>query len=278
MTEQPGWQVDLQTDRAHSARVYDYILGGKDNYAADRAVAEGALRGWPALRTSMLANRAFMRKIVLHLAGECGVRQFLDIGTGLPTAPNLHEVAQSVAPDSRILYTDNDPIVLAHAQALLGSAPEGRTTYLAADMREPLKILAAPQLLETLDLSKPVALTIIAMMQTIDDDEVAHRVVRVLMDALPVGSYLAMSMPTDEIDPGPIAEIKRQYEARGEVVRFRSKAEVEAFFQGLELVEPGIVQVHKWRPGPNDVAAVSDSDVNMYGGLARKSDNRRSPV
>ncbi|HEY0813385.1 MAG TPA: SAM-dependent methyltransferase [Pseudonocardia sp.] len=168
--------------------------------------------------------------------------------TGLPTAPNLHEVAQSVAPDSHVLYTDNDPIVLAHAQALLGSAPQGRTTYLAADMREPSKILAAPQLRETLDLSTPVALTVLAMMQTIDDEDAAHRVVQVLMGALPSGSYLAMSIPTDELDPEPIAEVKRQYEARGEVVRFRSKAEVEAFFQGMELVEPGIVQVHKWRP------------------------------
>ena len=270
MTEQPDPAIDLQRDRAHSARVYDYILGGKDNYEVDRAVAEGALRGWPALRTSMQANRAFMRRVVLHLAGECGIRQFLDIGTGLPTSPNLHEVAQSVAPESRVLYTDNDPIVLAHARALLLGAPEGQTAYLDADMREPQKILAAPQLRETLDLSEPVALTIIAMMQTIADDEVAHRVVQVLLDALPPGSYLAVSMPTDEIDPDPIVEVKRQYEARGEVVRFRSRAEVEAFFAGLELVDPGIVQVHQWRPEPTDVGVVSDKDVNMYGGLARK--------
>jgi hypothetical protein len=268
---EPGEELDLHLDRAHGARIYDYVLGGKDNYALDREAADAAMQAWPGLRTSMRSNRAFMRRVGRFLTGECGIRQFLDIGTGIPTSPNLHEVVQGIAPDARIVYTDNDPIVLAHARALMTSTPEGRTAYVHADLRDPGAILASPQLLATLDLDQPVALLAIAVLHFIEDDDEALRVVRQLVDALPAGSYLAMSTGTADFDPEPLAGLVQAYQANGEVMQLRTHAQVEQFFDGLELLEPGVVQVHKWRP--DDLArglVEKDTDVAMYCGVARK--------
>jgi trans-aconitate methyltransferase len=260
--------VDLQIDRAHGARIYDYLLGGKDHFAVDRAAAEASLRLWPALRAHMLENRSFMHRVVRHLA-ERGVRQFLDIGTGIPTSPNLHEVVQAVIPDARIVYVDNDPTVLAHARARMTSTPEGRTAYVCADAREPDALLSAPQLRATLDLDEPVALTLIGMLHFLTEDDLAHEVVRRLLDALAPGSHLAASIGTSEFAPIPLAEVQRVYEAYGESVRFRTKAEAELFFAGLEVLEPGLVQIHKWRPEPG-AAPVPDVDIAMYGAVGRK--------
>jgi trans-aconitate methyltransferase len=268
---EPGEELDLHMDRAHGARIYDYVLGGKDNYALDREAAEAAMQAWPGLRTSMRSNRAFMQRAGRFLVDECGVRQFLDIGTGIPTSPNLHEVVQGIASDARIVYTDNDPIVLAHARALMTSTREGRTAYVHADLRDPEVILAAPQLRATLDLDKPVALLAIAVLHFIEDDGEAITVLGQLLDALPAGSYLAVSTGTADFDPEPLAGVVRAYEANGEVMRLRTRAQVERFFDGLELLEPGVVQAHKWRP--DDLArglVRTDTDVAMYCGVARK--------
>ena len=260
--------MDLKIDRAHGARIYDYILGGKDNYAVDRAAGEASLRLWPALRVHMLENRSFMHRVARYLA-ESGVRQFLDIGTGIPTSPNLHEVVQAIAPDARVVYVDKDPTVLAHAKARMASTPQGRTAYVCADMREPEAILSDPRLCDTLDLSQPVGLTLIAVLHFVPEDGLAQQVVRRLVDALVPGSYLAASIATDEFAPVPLAGVRQVYEAYGEKVRFWSKAETEDFFAGLDVVDPGIVQIHKWRPLPG-AAPVPDADIAMYGGIARK--------
>jgi len=260
--------MDLAIDRAHGARIYDYILGGKDNYAVDRAAGDASMRLWPALRVHMWENRSFMHRVARHLA-ELGVRQFLDIGTGIPTSPNLHEVVQSVAPDARVVYVDRDTTVLAHARARMASSPEGRTAYVCADMRDPDAVLGAPQLRATLDLEEPVALTLIAVLHYVPEDDVAHEVVRRLVDALAPGSYLAASIATDDFDPLPLAEVQRVYEAYGEKVRCRSRAQAERYFTGLDLLDPGLVQIHKWRPEPG-AAPIPDADIAMYGAVARK--------
>lgn len=260
--------MDLLTDRAHGARIYDYVLGGKDHYALDRAAADASRRLWPALRVHMRENRRFMHRVARYLA-EQGVRQFLDVGAGIPASPNLHEVVQAVAPDCRVVYVDNDPMVLAHARARMAGTPEGRTAYVCADMRDPDAVLAAPQLRETLDLTEPVGLTLIAMMHFVADDDEAHQMVQRAVDALAPGSYVAASVATDDFAPAPLAEVQRVYEAYGETLRLRTRAQVERFFAGLAPVEPGVVQVHKWRPEPG-AAPVADADVAMYGAVARK--------
>jgi hypothetical protein len=265
-----GEPVDLGTDRAHGARIYDYILGGKDNYETDRAAGKATLEVWPALRIHMQANRSFMHRVARHLAEEKGIRQFLDIGTGIPTSPNFHEVVQAIAPESRVVYVDNDPIVLVHARALMEGASAGRTAYIEADMREPEKILAAPALLDTLDLSRPLGLTLIAMVHFIEDDDEAYRVVRRMVDMLPSGSYFAAAVATDDFDPVVLARVQETYHAHGETLRWRTLAQAEKFFEGLELEEPGVVQIHKWHPDPMDVGRISDKDIAMYGGIARK--------
>jgi hypothetical protein len=260
---------DLKTNVPHSARIYDYLLGGKDHFFADREAAGGITKNWPNLATSMRANRDFMRRAGRHLAAELGIRQFLDVGAGLPTAPNLHEVVQGVAPQARIVYVDNDPIVLAHARALLTSAPEGRTAYIDADLRDPAAILGAPQIRETLDLGEPVALSLIAVLQFIVDDKEAHHIIDTLMDALPPGSALALSTVTADSAPEEVNAGVAAYNANGIMEKARDKAEVEALFSGLDLVEPGVVLVSHWHPD-DQTSAVSDAHVHMYGGIALK--------
>ncbi|WP_045742734.1 SAM-dependent methyltransferase [Actinoplanes rectilineatus] len=268
--EEEGRGVDLQTDRAHGARIYDYILGGKDNFAADREAGENSLKMWPALKPHMHANRAFMHRVGRYLAAEAGIRQFLDIGTGLPTRPNLHEIVQSVDPTAKVVYTDNDPLVLAHARALMLGTTQGSTAYIDADMRNPQTITSAPEFIETLDLTKPVGLLLIAIVHFIEDDDEALKVVRQVLDVLPSGSYLAMSIATDEFDPIPLAKVQQEYNRLGETLIFRKRPTALSFFDGLELVEPGLVQVHKWRPDGSEPADVSDKDIAMYGAVARK--------
>jgi hypothetical protein len=261
--------VELRTDIAHSARIYDYLLGGKDNFAADRQAAEAIVAATPNMPVSMRANRNFMARVAHHLAAELGIRQFLDIGTGLPTAPNLHEVVQRVAPESHIVYVDNDPIVLVHARALLTSTPQGRTTYIDADLRNPATILAAPQLAEALDLSQPVALSLIAVLQFVADDDAVHAIIDQLLEPLPAGSVLALSTVTTDSAPVVASGGAAQYRASGIPVRARNLAEVTDLFRGLDLVEPGVVLVHRWHP--DDAAeALDDSQVYMYGGVAIK--------
>jgi hypothetical protein len=261
---------ELGFDRAHPARTYDYLLGGKDNYPRDREAAEAGLREWPAMRTSSRANREFMHRTARYLAAEQGITQFLDIGTGIPTEPNLHQVVQAVRPDAHVVYVDNDPIVLAHARALLIGTPEGITNYLQADLRQPQIILDSTELRDTLDLSKPVGLTLIAILHFLEDDSETMQIVRELTDALPAGSFLALSHATLDFDPEPLARVQDAYRARGVPLRLRTSAEIEEFFAGLRLIEPGVVQVHKWHPDDVELGGYSDKDIAIYGGLAQK--------
>ncbi|MER6547997.1 SAM-dependent methyltransferase [Streptomyces sp. NPDC001250] len=266
-----GWPADrIDTENAHSARIYDYILGGKDYYPADQEAGDAMAREWPALPVHMRANRDWMNRAVRWLADEAGMRQFLDIGTGIPTSPNLHEIAQAVTPESRVVYVDNDPIVLTLSQGLLASSPEGRTSYIEADFRDPAAILDAPELRETLDLDQPVALTVIAIVHFMLDADDAVGVVRRLLEPLPSGSHLAMSIGTAEFAPDEVGRVAREYAARNMPMRLRTLDEAHAFFEGLQLVEPGIVQVHKWHPDGTGEQGIRDEDIAMYGAVARK--------
>ncbi|MFK4101142.1 SAM-dependent methyltransferase [Streptomyces sp. NPDC019531] len=263
-------ESDIDTGSAHSARIYDYIIGGKDHYPADREAGDAMVREWPALPVHMRANRDFMNRAVRHLAEAAGIRQFLDIGTGIPTSPNIHEIVQSVSPDSRVVYVDNDPLVLRLSQGLLNSTPEGRTSYIEADMRDPAGILDAPELRATLDPAEPVALLVIAIVHFMMDEDDAVGIVRRLLDPLPSGSYLAMSIGTAEFAPDEVGRVAREYAARGMPMRLRTHAEAEEFFTGLELVEPGVVQVHKWHPDGTGTEVIRDAEIAMYGVVGRK--------
>ena len=260
----------IDTTKPHAARMYDYFLGGKDHFAADRQTAEEGLRQWPTVRSAVRENRAFLGRVVRHLVAEAGIRQFLDIGTGLPSAGNVHEIAQHIAPESRIVYVDNDPIVLAHARALLTSGPHGATAYIDADLRRPGEILSHPALRETLDLSQPVALILVAVLHFIPDEDNPAALVSALLDALPSGSYLAASHVTPEHDPARVAGLARIYRASGVTGQIRTAEEfADLAFTGLEMVDPGVVMVSDWRPddaGPRPLPA----EVSLYCGLARK--------
>ncbi len=199
--ETPQVPPEINTNVAQSARVYDYWLGGKDNFPADRAVAEAIAEQVPTIRTQVRAQRAFLGRTVRYLAREAGIRQFLDIGTGIPAAGNVHNVAQESAPESRVLYVDNDPIVLAHARALMPSTPEGRVAFIQADLREPEVILGDPAVAKTLDLTQPVGLVLIGVMHHLRDDDDPRRIVATLVDALASGSYLVLSQTTPDFDP-----------------------------------------------------------------------------
>ncbi len=264
-----GRTADLRTDVAHSARIYDYLLGGKDNYPVDRAASGAISKDWPNLPTSMRANRAFMARVARHLAAEHGIRQFLDIGTGLPTSPNLHEVAQQVRPDARVLYVDNDPIVLVHARALLTSTPEGRTDYLDADLTDPDAILASEPLRALFDLREPVAVSLLAILHFIVDDQVAQGIIDRILAPLPAGSLLALSTTTADSAPDEVNVGVAAYNAAGIPTVARDRTRVERFFAGLELLDPGVVLVHHWHPDPAQPAP-ADTHVHIYGGLARK--------
>ncbi|MER7673167.1 SAM-dependent methyltransferase [Kitasatospora sp. NPDC096128] len=266
--EQPP-QVDLRTDRAHSARVYDYLLGGKTNFPADREVGDRVLADLPEARLGAAAARAVMHRMVRRLAEEHGIRQFLDVGTGIPTAPNLHEIVQAVDPACRVVYVDNDPIVLAHSRALLSSTPQGRTAYVEGDLCEPEEFLADPAVAATLDLTQPVALTLINIVHFLSD-EAAHPPVRKLVDALPSGSFLALSAGTADNAPKATEAGVRRYAEAGIEVHTRSHAEVERFFNGLELDDPGVVLINQWHPELGAPSEQFDAPVSVYGGVGRK--------
>ncbi|MEV4703064.1 SAM-dependent methyltransferase [Actinoplanes sp. NPDC049316] len=263
----PELPATLNTEVAHSARLWNYLLGGKDNFAADREAAEYALALMPELVQSARANREFLGRAVRHLAGEAGIRQFLDIGTGLPTANNTHEVAQLAAPDSRIVYVDNDPMVLVHARALLTSTPEGATDYVDADARDVERILARAE--ATLDFTQPIAIMLLGIVNFLVDDEEAHTVVRRLLAAVPPGSYLVMSHPTEEVNGPAVRESMRQWNESGAApIAARTPAQIATFFDGLELLEPGIVTCTAWRPDPRH-PGITDK-VSEYAGVGRK--------
>jgi hypothetical protein len=255
----------FDTSVAHVARVYDYWLGGKDNFAADRAAAEQAMSAYPDIVFSVRANRAFLRRAVRYLAQEAGIRQFLDIGTGIPTSNNTHEVAQAAAPECRVVYVDNDPVVLAHARALLTSSPQGATHYIDADLRDTGKILEVAG--EWLDLSQPVAVMLMAILQHIDDEANPQDIVDSLLAALPAGSYLALSHPASDIAVEMGEMGKRLNQLMAEKVTFRGQQQVARLFDGLELVEPGMIRVQQWRP---DTEAEASSPAALWGGVARK--------
>ena len=244
--------------------------GGKDNFAADRALGDTLIKAMPATRFVARANRAFLGRAVRYLAGEAGIRQFLDIGTGIPAAGNTHEVAQAVAPDSRVGYVDNDPIVMAHARALMASHPAGATAFIQADLRDPEKILAHPDLRATLDLGKPVALMLIAILHFLSDEENAQGVVSTLLDALPSGSYLAITnLTTDFLDPARAAAAVSAAQGSGITYVPRTEVQVAAFFAGLDMVTPGVVPVLAWRPDPDDVPE-DPRAAYVYAAVGRK--------
>lgn len=261
----------LDTTRPHSARVYDYFLGGKDNFEADRLTGERSANNWPAVRVAVRENRSFLARVVRYLVKEAGIRQFLDIGTGLPSANNVHEVAQGLDPACRVVYVDNDPIVLVHAKALLTSTPEGRTAYLDADLRDPQGILNSPLVHQTLDFNEPVALMLVAILHFVTDDDDPRQIVRTLLDALPAGSYFAASHVTPEHDPEGVHGLERTYQAGGIATQSRDAATfAELAFSGLELIEPGVTLVSEWRPDEGSVHPPANQ-VNWYGGVARRA-------
>lgn len=258
----------LDFDTAHTARVYDYYLGGKDHFEVDRVAGKHAEQVHPHVRTSARENRKFMLRAARYLAGQ-GVGQYLDIGTGIPTEPNLHQVAQEIEPAARVVYVDNDRLVLSHARALMTGNGEGRTAYVHADVRHPESILTAPELLDTLDLSHPVAVSVIAIAHFLDDAQDPFGIVATLMAAVPAGSYLVMSHATADFGP-EMAEVARVYREAGMTAQVRNRDEFAHFFAGLDLLPPGITTPHRWHP---DFAPpeTMDSKVQFYAGVARKS-------
>jgi S-adenosyl methyltransferase len=258
--------ASFDTSVAHVARIYDYWLGGKDNYAVDRAAGDAGLRAYPDLVYSVRANRAFLARAVRYLVTEAGIRQFLDIGTGIPTANNTHEVAQAAAPDSRVVYVDNDPVVLAHARALLTGSPEGATDYLDADLRDTDKIL--DEAAQTLDFSQPVAIVLMAILHLIGDQDDPYGIVSKLTAAGLAGSYLTLSHVASDIDRKAVAEAREQVSSFMAVKQtYRDHAQVTRFFDGMEIVEPGIVKVSEWRPAS---AAEATTPSALWCGVGRK--------
>jgi hypothetical protein len=260
-------KMPFDTSVAHQARMYDYVLGGKDNYAADRAAVEAGLKVWPDMAFAMRANRAFLGRAVRYLAADAGMRQFLDIGTGIPTSGNTHEIVQAIAPQSRVVYVDSDPVVLAHARALLVSRDEGTTAYIDADLRDTDRILA--EAAELLDFSQPVAITLLAILHAIPDAHDPHAIVAKLIGAVPAGSYLAVSHSGSDLFVPDMKEtfsnvinqtMRQQYTAR-------SREQVARFFAHMDLVAPGLVPVEQWRPDP---AMANAGTSAVYGAVGRK--------
>jgi hypothetical protein len=268
VTEDRAPHPAIDVSVAHPARRYNYWLGGKDNFAADRASADQIAETYPQVREAARANRAFLQRATRFLTEEAGLRQFLDIGTGLPTADNTHEVAQRIAPETRVVYVDNDPLVMTHARALLTSTRQGETAYLEADLRDPGLIIREAR--ETLDLSRPVGLMLIAVLHFIPGQGAAQPLVRELLDALPSGSYLTVTHATADFDP---VEARDAYEALQHSGRAefwtRRREEIETFFEGLEMVEPGLSPITGWRP-PAGAEVVDGREVKIWGGMGRK--------
>jgi hypothetical protein len=261
----------IDTTVAHPARVYNYLLGGKDNFAADRQAAEHFVAGGAKIMVGVRSNRAFLSRAVRFLAAEAGIRQFLDIGTGLPSADNTHEVAQAVAPECRIAYVDNDPIVLSHANALMKSARGGACQYIQADIRDPGRILK--EAAQTLDFSQPVAVMILMTLQYIPDSDHPHEIVQTLVDAVPSGSYLAISDVVLDLEAD--AKVAASADNLNEELKdtrqnLRSVDQLAAFFSGLDLVEPGLVQLPRWRPDEHSNDPARNHTLSAYCGIGRK--------
>ena len=265
----PELSPEINTNVAHSARVYDYWLGGKDNFPADRELAELMIQAIPNMRAMAAANRAFLSRAVRYLVGEAGIRQFLDLGTGIPTSPNVHEVAQATAPDTRVVYVDNDPIVLAHARALLTSQDAGETAFIMADLRQPGSILDHPTLTATLDLRQPVAVLAVGVLMYFRDSDRPNpfEMVATMLAPMPSGSYLALTTPTPDFNLEETAKAVAAAEAAGITLVPRSKAEVERFFTGLELVDPGVAPMLAWR---SDEPPADPESAYYWAGVARK--------
>jgi S-adenosyl methyltransferase len=268
-SEATEFPPEVDTSRPHAARMYDYFIGGKNHFAADRETADRVIAAVPSVRGAARENRAFLGRAIRYLAAEEGIRQFLDIGTGLPSANNVHEVAQAVAPESHVVYADNDSLVLVHARALLTSSPEGQTAYIQADLRDPGKILSSPVVRSVLDFSKPVALILAAVLHFVGDEDKPAELVATILDALPSGSYLVASHVTAEHNPAIAVSGRRAYQSGGVPSTPRnSDVFAEIAFGGLELVPPGVVLLSEWRPGPGPLP--SASEINGYCGVARK--------
>ncbi|MFJ9370298.1 SAM-dependent methyltransferase [Nocardia sp. NPDC101769] len=264
--------TEIDITIAHEARVYDYWLGGKDNYPADRALGDVIAEHVPTIKTMARANRAFLARAVRYLVAEAGVTQFLDIGTGIPTAGNTHEVAQQLDPAARIVYVDKDPIVLAHARALMNSTPQGRTHFIHADLHNPSSILAHRAIGETLDRAEPIAIMLVAIMMYFRDSDRPHEIITELLDAVPSGSYLVITHPTADFDPEAMAGVVAAAEASGIAFNPRSESDTAALFEGTTLVDPGITPVAAWRPDLTDrPTAVTNADSAWYwAGIGRK--------
>jgi len=266
--EFPAPRID--TSKPHPARVYYWYLGGKDNYPVDEQLGQHIMSLDPGARRAARSNRWFMQRATRWLVKETGIRQFLDIGTGIPTEPNLHQIAQAAAPDTRVVYVDNDPIVLAHAGALLRGTPEGVTEYIQADAREPRKILDEAGLI--LDFDRPVALSLIALLHFIADEDGAYDLVETLIEALAPGSCLVLSALTGDFEPETVQRGIDTYTAGGVTLVGRSHAEVSRFFKGLELVQPEIVSVSEWHPElAEDETPNGEGPVSLYGGVGFKA-------
>ncbi len=255
---------DVNPNEPHIARMYDYYLGGKDHYQVDAEAAEQVLAALPHVRIAAQANRGFMHRATRYLAAEAGVRQFLDIGTGIPTEPNLHQIAQEHAPSARVVYADNDPLVLAHARALMKGTPEGRTTYIQADATRPREILDFAS--DTLDFDQPIGLSVIALMNFVPD---AYEIIAALTAALAPGSHLVMTHLTADFDPEGVGATAQVYRERGMHCQPRTKSEITRFFDGLELLDPGVVPIHRWR-APIEPPKSRDAQVPGYAAVARK--------
>jgi hypothetical protein len=265
--DSPEFPLGFDISVAHPARVYDYWLGGKDHFEPDRIAAQEVIAVRPTIIRDIRANREFLGRVVRFLAGEAGIRQFLDIGTGIPSANNTHEVAQSVAPDCRIVYVDNDPIVLAHARALLTSTPEGACAYLDADLKDTGKILR--EAARTLDFSRPVAVLFIGVLHLVSDADEPLRIMGEMLDGTVAGSYLALTQPAKDVNADQVAEGARRYNEHVKTPQTRrTYAETLRFFDRMEVVPPGLVQCHRWRPATGAVGL--EENVSAYGGVARK--------
>jgi len=250
---------------ANIARAWNYMVGGKDNFEADREAARQLIAAAPVIAVAAPASRAFLRRAVQYLVNEMGIRQIIDVGAGLPTAGNTHEVAQSLAPSCRVVYVDNDPVVISHVRTLAAPFPEGFTSYIDADARNPELILA--QAAKTLDLTEPVAVMMLDLLNFIEDDAAASAVSS-LMAAMPSGSYFAVWHPASDLDPALLEAERRWNQLAANRVRLRSRAEVASFLAGLDLVEPGLVTIPEWRPEPGE--AVPDEVIPLYAAVARK--------
>ena len=268
-TPEPGAAAGtgIDTTVSHSARIWDYWLKGKDNYQVDREVGDRIEEMLPDIVRQAREDRLFLGRVVRYLAGEAGVRQFLDIGTGLPTADNTHQVAQRVAPESKIVYVDNDPLVLAHARALLTSTPEGATDYIHADMHDPAAIIAGAG--QTLDFGQPIAITMLGVLWHVLDNDEAYAIVNRLLQAMPSGSYLALNHPTLEVTGEKMATAIRYWNEYGTPPgTHRTPAELTQFFDGMDLVEPGVVSITRWRP--EATSSGEPEEIDQFGGVGRK--------